>query len=114
MRDHQSIASPPPETTALARCAGGVDRAVDQPGAAAPDTSESPTFAEQLTRAERARQGRLRSLWQMTPAQRVAAMRRGELTYEQLAAWSARHPEQVPIADDEFEWIIAKTPEACE
>lgn len=41
-------------------------------------------------------------------------MRRGELTYEQLAAWSARHPEQVPTVHGEFEWIIAKTPEASE
>ena len=41
-------------------------------------------------------------------------MRRGELTYEQLAAWSARHPEQVPMVHGEFEWIIAKTPEAAE
>jgi hypothetical protein len=72
------------------------------------------TFSDQLARAERARQGRLRSLWQMTPAQRIAAMRRGELTYEQLAAWSARYPDQVPLLHGEFEWITAKTPEACE
>ena len=57
---------------------------------------------------------RLRSLWQMTPAQRVAAMRRGELTYEQLAAWSARHPDEVPMVHGEFEWILAKLPEVCE
>ena len=57
---------------------------------------------------------RLRSLWQMTPAERVAAMRRGELTYEQLAAWSARHPEQVPTVHGEFEWIVAKLAEVCE
>jgi hypothetical protein len=79
-----------------------------------PDQHPPETFAEGLTRAERARQGRLRSLWQMTPQQRVAAMRRGELTLEQLAAWSARHPEQVPILNGEFEWIAAHTPEACE
>jgi hypothetical protein len=72
------------------------------------------TLAEQLARAARAREGRLRSLWQMTPAQRVAAMRRGELTAEQLAAWSARHPCQVPLVNGEFEWIAARTPEACE
>jgi hypothetical protein len=50
----------------------------------------------------------------MSPEQRVAAMRRGELTVEQLAAWSARHPEQVPMLNGEFEWIAIRTPEACE
>jgi hypothetical protein len=50
----------------------------------------------------------------MTPAQRVAAMRRGELSLEQCAAWAARHPEQVPLLDGEFEFLAALTPEACE
>jgi hypothetical protein len=72
------------------------------------------TCWESLQRAERARAGRLRSLWQMTPERRVAAMRRGDLTYEQLAAWSARHPEQVPTVHGEFEWLLAKLPEFCE
>lgn len=80
-----------------------------------PDHSPAPpTFFEQLDRAERARSARLRSLWQLSVPERIAAMRRGELTYEQLAAWSARHPEQVPMVHGEFEWIIAKTPEAAE
>ena len=76
--------------------------------------SAPETWWESLQRAERARAGRLRSLWQMTPQQRTAAMRRGDLTYEQLAAWSARHPEQVPTVHGEFEWIVAKLPEVCE
>jgi hypothetical protein len=58
--------------------------------------------------------GDLRRLWQMNPEQRVAAMRRGELSYRQLAAWSARHPDQVPVVNGEFEWLAAFTPEACE
>jgi hypothetical protein len=58
--------------------------------------------------------GRLRRLWQMSCEQRVAAMRRGELSYRELAAWSARYPEQVPIVNGEFEWLAAFTPEACE
>ena len=72
------------------------------------------TYAEHLARLERARRGRLRSLWQMSVEQRIAAMRRGELTLEQLAAWSARHPDQVPKVNNEFEWIAIKTPEVCE
>ena len=69
---------------------------------------------ESFQRTQRAYAGRLRSVWQMTPAERVAAMRRGDLTYEQLAAWSARHPEEVPTVHGEFEWIVAKLAEACE
>lgn len=72
------------------------------------------SFIEQLVRAERERRGRLRLLWQLTAAQRVAAMRRSELTVEQLAAWTARHPEQVPRVNGEFEPMAARAPEACE
>ena len=80
-----------------------------------PKQSQSPsTFFEQLERAQRERAARLRSLWQLSVPERIAAMRRGELTYEQLAAWSARHPDQVPMVHGEFEWILAKTPEAAE
>jgi hypothetical protein len=68
-------------------------------------------IAEQIVTDRRARRARLRSLWQMTPSERVAAMRRGELTLEQCAAWAARHPEQVPLLDGEFEYLAAFTPE---
>ena len=54
------------------------------------------------------------ALWRMTPAERVAAMRRGELTLDQCCAWAARHPEQVPLVNGEFEFIAAHTPEASE
>ena len=97
--------------------AGGTHRVPDPQPAPMPDLEQPPTPEtcwESLQRAERARAGRLRSLWQMTPEQRVAAMRRGDLTYEQLAAWSARHPEQVPTVHGEFEWIVAKLAETCE
>ena len=72
------------------------------------------TWWESFQRAERALADRLAPLWQMTPAQRVAAMRRGEFTYEQLIAWGRRHPEQVPTVHGEYEWIVAKLPEVCE
>jgi len=80
-----------------------------EPGSGPPET-----WWESLQRVERARAGRLRSLWQMSAAERIAAMRRGELTYEQLAAWSARYPDQVPRVHGEFEWIASKLPEVCE
>jgi hypothetical protein len=47
----------------------------------------------------------------MTPTQRVTAMRRGELSLEQCAAWAARYPEQVPQINGEFEYLAAFTPE---
>ncbi len=99
--------------------AAGTHRVPDPPPAPMPEhqldrDAPGETWWESAQRAQRARAGRLRSLWQMTPAQRVAAMRRGDLTYEQLAAWGARHPEQVPMVNGEFEWIAAKTPEVCE
>ena len=98
--------------------AGGTHRAPDpQPAHMPPpdpDRDTAPeTWWESVARAERARAGRLRSLWLMTSEQRVAAMRRGHLTYEQLAAWSARHPDEVPTVHGEFEWIVAKLAEVC-
>jgi hypothetical protein len=71
-------------------------------------------FFEQIAELRQARRARLRRLWRMTAQQRIAAMRRGELTYEQLAAWSARYPDQVPRLNGEFEWLAGLTPEACE
>jgi hypothetical protein len=68
-------------------------------------------IAEQIVTERRARRARLRSLWQLTPSERVAAMRRGELTLEQCAAWAARYPEQVPLLNGEFEYLAAFTPE---
>jgi hypothetical protein len=61
-----------------------------------------------------ARGARLRTLWQMTAAQRIAARRRGVLSLDLCAAWAARHPEQVPLLNGEFEYIAVLTPEVCE
>jgi hypothetical protein len=99
--------------------ADGTHRAPDPQPAHMPQPDrqrETPaeTWWESVARAQRARDRRLRPLWQKTPVQRVAAMRRGELTYEQLAAWSARHPDEVPVVHGEFEWLLAKLPEICE
>jgi hypothetical protein len=62
----------------------------------------------------RSRDARLAVLWRMTPVERVAAMRRGELSLVQCAAWAARYPEQVPLINGEFEYLAAFTPEVCE
>jgi hypothetical protein len=64
---------------------------------------------EQIFEALVSRDRRLRALWRMT--ERIAAMRRGELTLQQCAAWASRHPEQVPLVNGEFEYLAALTPE---
>lgn len=60
------------------------------------------------------RDERLARLWDMTPAQRVAAMHRGELSLEQLAAWTRARPDEVPLLNGEFAWIAAHTPEIAD
>ncbi|MDQ3343533.1 MAG: hypothetical protein M3524_08170 [Actinomycetota bacterium] len=40
-------------------------------------------------------EGRAR-LWAMSAAERLAAMHRGELTLDQLAAWTRARPEECP------------------
>jgi hypothetical protein len=78
------------------------------------DTGEARAFADWFRTGEELRHARLRSMWKMTADERVAAMRRGELTIEQLAAWSACRPDELPIVNGEFEWLVMFTPEACE
>ena len=83
-------------------------------------TSTDETVQRQVTLAERifrnlnAREARLRPLWEMSVSERIAAMRKGELSLEQCAAWAARYPEQMPLVNSEFEYIAAFTPEACD
>jgi hypothetical protein len=66
-------------------------------------------LTEETLRRLDARRARLQALWRRTPTQRVAVMRRGELSLEQCAAWAARYPEQV--INGEFEYLTAFTPE---
>lgn len=84
------------------------------PSANGSDVCGALEVMDGLAAGRQARDAHLRSLWQMTVAERIAAMRRGELSYKQCAAWTARHPEQVPLLNGEFEWLAAHTPEVCE
>jgi hypothetical protein len=52
-------------------------------------------------------------LWELTPSERVAAMRAGALTLAQCAAWASRYPEQVPLVNGEFEYIALRQPEVA-
>ncbi len=71
-------------------------------------------FTDETLKNLEARRARLQALWRMTPTQRVAAMRRGELSLEQCAAWAARYPEQMPQINGEYEYLAAFTPEVRE
>jgi hypothetical protein len=71
-------------------------------------------FIEDVFQSLSEHDARLRMLWEMNPKQRIAAMRRGELSLEQCAAWAARYPEQVPLINGEFEYLAAFMPEVCE
>jgi len=51
-------------------------------------------------------------LWRLSPGERVALMRAGELTLKECCQSAARAPP--PVVDGEFEFISAFTPEARE
>ncbi len=53
-------------------------------------------------------------LWALTAAERVSAMRRGELSLRQLCEWARRRPDEVPLVDGEYEFIVLTLPEALE
>ena len=57
-------------------------------------------------------QERLAVLYRMTPDERRAAARRGELTDAEACKWAARYPHEVELVDGEF-WF-QRTPEATE
>jgi hypothetical protein len=52
-----------------------------------------------------------RALWEMSPAQRQAAMWRGELSSYQLFEWAGRKPSEVPLINDEFAFLAWSTEE---
>jgi hypothetical protein len=70
-------------------------------------------FSELLFRLSAEREARLEALWRMTPNERIASMRRGDLSMEQCCAWAARYPQQVPLINGEFAFIAAYMPEVC-
>jgi hypothetical protein len=65
-------------------------------------------------RAEERRQARSRTLWRMTPGERVRAMWAGQLSFSQLREWSSLRPDEVPLICGEFAWLVMNTPEWAE
>ena len=77
-------------------------------------TQPQTLLSDQILQSARERAARLRPMWEMSVERRVRAMRRGELSLEQCAAWAARYPEQVPMLNGEFEYLAAFIPEVRE
>ena len=98
---------------------GGVPSTPDHKGAEAMTRKDRhaqrrATLPEQTIRDLKGREARLEKLWKMTASQRINAMRKGELSLEQCAAWAARYSEQVPLLNGEFEYLTAFTPEVAD
>jgi hypothetical protein len=55
-----------------------------------------------------------RSLVALGREGRLAAYRRGDLSFELCCRWAARYPHEVPLVNGEFEFIARTTPEVCE
>lgn len=47
----------------------------------------------------------LARLERMSPAERLRAYRTGALTRAERSAWAGAYPEEVPLVNDELEWI---------
>jgi hypothetical protein len=72
------------------------------------------TIMQQLA-VERASRAELsRALWAMSPGEREAAMRRGELTGSQLLEWVQWRPHEVPTINGEWAFIATSTPEIAD
>jgi hypothetical protein len=73
-----------------------------------------------LPRIDREWEARKQRLMALTADERVAAMRAGELSYRELAYWSATRPHEVPLVGTgqggpgEFEWIAMLEPDIAE
>jgi len=55
--------------------------------------------------AERVIDGFVAVLQRMTPEERIRASRHGGFTRWERWVWAARYPDEIPLINDEFEWI---------
>jgi hypothetical protein len=69
---------------------------------------------KRLAKQRASKQEGSNALWKMSAEERVAAMRRGELSWNQLYEWASRAGYEVPLLNGEFEFIAAFTPEVAE
>ena len=48
-------------------------------------------------------------MWAMSPADRLAAAKRGEFTLGEMLRWASHRPHEVDLVDGEF-WFITALP----
>jgi hypothetical protein len=51
------------------------------------------------------RESFLDALATLAPDERLAIYRSGGFTHRECALWAADYPDEVPLVNDEFEWI---------
>jgi hypothetical protein len=56
---------------------------------------------------------RLERMWALSPAERVAAAQRGQLTLGEMLRWASRRPHEVPLVDGDFFFITALSTDAA-
>ena len=57
---------------------------------------------------------RLARMWALSPAERVAAAQRGQLTLGEMLRWASRRPHEVPLVDGDWFFITALSAAAAE
>jgi hypothetical protein len=83
-------------------------------------TTPSDDLFPGLPRLDREWEARKQRLMALTADERRAAMRAGELSYRELAHWSATRPHEVPLVGTgeggpgEFEWLAMLEPDIAE
>ena len=55
-----------------------------------------------------------RRLWAITREERVQAMRAGRMSLRLCLHWASRAPHEVPLLENEWEFIAISTPEIAE
>jgi hypothetical protein len=77
-------------------------------------TDMTQLMMQRLAAQRASRKERSEALWKLSAEERVAAMRRGELTWGQLCEWANKARSEVPLLNGEYEFIAARSPEAAE
>jgi hypothetical protein len=57
---------------------------------------------------------RLERMWALSRSERAAAAQRGQFTLGEMLRWASRRPDEVPLVDGDFFFIIALSADAEE
>lgn len=76
-------------------------------------TTDNSTSFHELTDTLAETAAAIRPIFLMSREERLATFNRGDMTRDQMFAWAARYPREVPKINGEFAFIAGSTPEAC-